>query len=840
MAPQMPAAERSRTGNFQKDPLWKIKYVQWAVDYIRKDATSTDKKPGYIYATQEAKDGFVKIGFSQDTRAERPEALRKCRREFAQVYYTRKFNWAYKCEQIVHKLLFEVRHSLDDCECGTVKGHFEWFRVDLITAISAINLVMNWALQDPYETVSGDEFSAQLCHKWKDALKDFEASQKSPQPLRWPQFFGGDMQFPIDFSNLGHASNPLSPPQSSSSVYIIRYPSREATPVKRLYTSSRRHRKGASFSGRLPTQQLTPARSVETPSPTTRPSQLNRPQTVPAIKYSQLSSDSLDIPPSSDENLGTTTLSPDTRRMPSRSVVSGGFGAITSTESSSHLPSDGPRTPQPNETVPNARFLETNSQVAGRGCPTVKENFDRDRRESVKTEDNIETVDFSVALALVSGSDDVSTRPMSNDVHKTTVQSEYDYETVHSTDDEIEGTESRHNTKLKRPNHQYNGRHISEISIGHSDTGHKGGSAEATEHAQPSECKADAASFPLNSEAHEDDIPESRASFHSAPSSPTKGYIPDPLLLELILKREIDSADQSPSLELEKAPATVRSSTASRQRSPTRKLGSPLPDDSEGLQRSQAEIEADQTASSTSLLHAELPLTTFGEEEEKSTGASRISVLGSTDLENDSLVRRFKALRIDNKNDCHEANLGEPTGVKTSTRASKENRFHSEDAVSSGPTEMTFEPKTRKIRPYSPPEPEARVGNTSSLFRNMGQKEPISLSPIPSSMEVSPTKRVLFDAGSAVGSAALDPGASRGPAESAASPVRATRPIRVPAGDCMSGQWLFQSDGRNSEPANPLSSLKSDYAFSFTARVSNKGDAVFEKTFHGTDGFSYY
>ena len=171
-------------------PRSTVRSLHEAIVFIRKDPTKKDDKPGYLYATQEARTGLVKIGHSQDLTARRPEALVKCGHEFGQVYYTKLFNWSYKCEKILHMLLVDFAHPLHKCSCGT-ETHHEYYKLEYVEAISAIGIVMKWMLLKPEPYLRGEEarWSAKLTLEWDDALKIFEDSHFTSNRLEWLQFF---------------------------------------------------------------------------------------------------------------------------------------------------------------------------------------------------------------------------------------------------------------------------------------------------------------------------------------------------------------------------------------------------------------------------------------------------------------------------------------------------------------------------------------------------------------------------------------------------------------------------------------------------------------------------
>ncbi|EXJ68501.1 uncharacterized protein A1O5_08294 [Cladophialophora psammophila CBS 110553] len=203
--PQTPiAASRSQAAAGENPETTRM------IHYIRSHANSTGVKVGFVYATQVHKnspksEGLVKVGCTESGKDGRATAMKSCGLTPGKIFETKGFQGAFQAEGLIHLMLSKWNCRVE-CENHPNKslkptGHREYFRCPLGFAISTIDIVTSWFLQEPYEIVGG---MGRLKDDWRDALGVFEESQKSDHPMEWFEFFLIDVR-----SQLAWKSNPL-------------------------------------------------------------------------------------------------------------------------------------------------------------------------------------------------------------------------------------------------------------------------------------------------------------------------------------------------------------------------------------------------------------------------------------------------------------------------------------------------------------------------------------------------------------------------------------------------------------------------------------------------------
>jgi hypothetical protein len=119
------------------------------------DVKAGDLKPGYVYLYEvEGNKGFVKIGYTSRTTAERHEEWAFACNRAAKLLYpdspnAQKVPNARRVEALCHA---ELHHRRLRIYCtGCLKQHIEWFEIAPVDAIAVIQKWSKWIASNPYE-----------------------------------------------------------------------------------------------------------------------------------------------------------------------------------------------------------------------------------------------------------------------------------------------------------------------------------------------------------------------------------------------------------------------------------------------------------------------------------------------------------------------------------------------------------------------------------------------------------------------------------------------------------------------------------------------------------------
>jgi hypothetical protein len=125
------------------------------IDEICRDLTP-DEKDGYVYLFQDPnKDGFVKVGFTQNVKQRKADIATECDIDLDTVQIYGPISNVRRIESLAKIDLSHRGRPWTCAKCG--KKHREWFKVSNSSAKKVLSTWTEWMKQDPYDITKEDD-----------------------------------------------------------------------------------------------------------------------------------------------------------------------------------------------------------------------------------------------------------------------------------------------------------------------------------------------------------------------------------------------------------------------------------------------------------------------------------------------------------------------------------------------------------------------------------------------------------------------------------------------------------------------------------------------------------